>query len=74
MNEPRNIAKLSNAVVIGFSQSKLNDWIFSSEILIDNYNTFNCSPNRHGGGIVKSFFFPPKIENIFFELLMDDLL
>ena len=31
-NEPRDIAKLSNAVVIGFSQSKLNDWIFSSEI------------------------------------------
>ena len=47
---------------------------------IDNYNTLRCDRNRHEGGVVcyirndlsygaKSFF-PPEIENIFFELLL----
>ena len=76
----RNIAKLSNAAVIGISESKLDDSVLSSEIHIDNYNTFRCDRNRHGGGVVcyirndlsydvKSFF-PPGIENIFFKILL----
>ena len=80
IDELRNIAKSSNAAVIGISESKLGDSILSSEIHIDNYNTLRCDRNRHGGGVVcyvrndlsydaKSFF-PPEIENIFFELLL----
>ena len=83
IDQLRNIAKLSNATVIGsyiISESKLDDSVLSSEIHIDNYNTLRCDRNRYGGGVVcyirnalsyeiKSFF-PPKIENIFFELLL----
>ena len=78
IDELRNIAKLSNAAVIGISESKLDDSILSSEIHIDNYNTLHCDWNRHGGGVVcyirndlsfdiKSFF-PPEIEKIFYFL------
>ena len=80
IDELRNIAKLSNAAVIGISESKLDDFILSSEIHIDSYNTLRCDRSRHGGGVVcyirknlsydvKSFF-PPEIERIFFELLL----
>ena len=80
IEELRNIAKLSNAAVIGISESKLDDSVLSSEIHIDNYNTLRCDQNRQGGGVVcyirndlsydvKSFF-RPEIENIFFELLL----
>ena len=80
IDELRNIAKSSNAAVIGISESKLDDSILSSEIHIDNYNKLRCDRNRHGGRVVcyvrndlsydaKSFF-PPEIENIFFELLL----
>ena len=48
----RNIAKLSNAAVIGISESKLDDSVLSSEMHIENYNTFRCDRNRHGGGVV----------------------
>ena len=80
IDELRNIAKLSNGAVIGIGESKLDDSVLSSEIHIDNYNTLRCDRNRHGGGVVcyirndlsydvKSFF-PPEIENIFFEILL----
>ena len=82
IDELRNIAKLSNAAVTGIGESKLHDSVLSSEIHIDNYNTFRCDRNRHGGGVVcyirndlsydvKSFF-PPEIENIFFEILLSN--
>ena len=70
INELRNIAKLSNAAVIGISKSKLDDSIPSSEILIDNYNTFYCDRNINGWEeicYIRSdfswIFFPPEIEN-----------
>ena len=80
IDELRNISKLSNAAVMRISESKLDDSVFSSDIHIDNYNTLRCDWNRHGGRVVcyirnnlsyvaKSFF-PPEIENIFFELLL----
>ena len=80
IDELRNFAKLSNAVVISISESKLDGFVLSSEIHIDNYNTLRCDRTRHGGGVVcytrndlsydvKSFL-PPEIENIFFELLL----
>ena len=80
IDEFRNIAKLSNAAVIGISESKLDDSVLSSEIHIDNYNTLRCDRNRHGGGVVCYIrndinfdfkpFFPPEIENVFFEILL----
>ena len=42
IDELRNIAKLSNAAVIGISESKLDDSILSSEIHINNYNSLRC--------------------------------
>ena len=52
IDELRNIAKLSNAEVIGISESKLDYSVLSSEIHIDKYNTLCCDQNRHGGGVV----------------------
>ena len=80
IDELRNIAKLSNAAVIGISESKLDDSVLSSEIHIDNYNTLRCDSNRRRGGVVcyirndlsfdvKSFF-PSEIENVFLEILL----
>ena len=80
INELRDIAKLSNAAVIDISEWKLDNPVLSSEIHIDNYNTLHCDRNRHGWGVVcytrnnLSFdvkpFFPPEIENVFFEILL----
>ena len=80
IDERRNIAKLSNAAVIGISECKLDDSVLSFEIHIGNYNTLCCDWNRHGGRVVcyikndLSFdvkpFFPPEIENVFFEILL----
>ena len=79
-DELRNIARLSNTAVIGISKSKLDDSVLSSEIHIGNYITLCCDRNRHGGRVVcyikndLSFdvkpFFPPEIENVFFEILL----
>ena len=80
IDELRNIAKLSSALIIGISESKLDDSVLSSEIHIDTYNTLRCVWKRHGGRVVcyirndlsydvKSFF-PREIKNIFFELLL----
>ena len=80
IDELRNIAKLSNATVIGISELKLDHSVLSSEIHIHNYNTLRCDRNRHGGWVVcyirndLSFdvkpFFQPEIENVFFEILL----
>ena len=75
IGELRHIDRLTNAAVIGISESKLDDSVLTSEIQIDEYER-----NRHGGGVacyirndlsynVQSFF-PKDIENIFFELLL----
>ena len=50
IDELRNIAKLSNAAMIGICEPKLDDSVLSSEIHIDNYNTLRCDRNRHGEG------------------------
>ena len=76
----RHIARLTNAAVIGISESKLDDSMLTSEIQIDEYDLLRCDRNRHGGGVacyirnnlsynVQSYF-PKDIENIFFELLL----
>ena len=76
IDELRHIARLTNAAVIGISESKLDDSVSTSEIQIDEYDLLRCDRNRHGGGVacyirndlsynVKSHF-PKDIENIFF--------
>ena len=71
------------AVVIGISESKLDDSFLSSEIQIDNYNILRCDWNRHGCGVdcyirndlsfdVKSFC-QPEIENTSFKILLPNM-
>ena len=71
IDELRHIARLTNAAVIGISESKLDDSVSTSEIQIDEYDLLRCDRNRHGGGVacyirndlscnVKSYF-PIKI-------------
>ena len=83
IDELRNFAKFSNAVVIGTSESKLDDSFLSSEIQIDNYNILRCDWNRHGWGVdcyirndlsfdVKSFC-QPEIENTSFKILLPNM-
>ena len=50
-DELQYITTLSEAAVIGISQSKLDDSVISSEIQIENYNLFCSVRNRHGGGV-----------------------
>ena len=80
IDELRHIARLTNAAVIGISESKLDDSVLTSEIQIDEYDFLCCDRNRHGGGVacyirngfsynVQSYF-RKDIENIFFELLL----
>ena len=80
IDELRYIAKLSEAAVIGISESKLDDSVLSSEIQIENYDLIRSDRNRHGGGVAcfirndlsyntKSFL-PSKIENIFIEIFL----
>ena len=74
------IAKLSEATVIGISESKLDDSVLSSEIQIENYELLRSDSNRHGGGVAcfirndlfyntKSFL-PSEIEIIFIEIFL----
>ena len=46
--ELQYIAKLSEAAVIGISESKLGDSVLSSEIQIENYDLIRSDRNRHG--------------------------
>ena len=76
----RYMVNLSNAAVIGITESKLDDCILDSEIQIDNYQILRCNRNRKGRGVacyvrndlsyIEKNFFPEEIENIFFEILL----
>ena len=46
------MARLSNAAVIGISESKLGKSITNSEILIDNYDLLRCDRNSNGVGVI----------------------
>ena len=78
IDELRYIAKLSEAAVIGISESKLDDSVLSSEIQIENYDLIRSDRNRYSGGVAcfirndlsyntKSFL-SSEIENIFIEI------
>ena len=47
IDQLRYIARLSNATVVGISESKLHKSITYSEILIDNYDLLRCDRNRN---------------------------
>ena len=47
--ELRYIANSSNAVVIGISESKLDESVLQSEIQINNYDLLRRDRNRNGG-------------------------
>ena len=49
IDELRHIARLTNAAVIGISESKLDDSVPTSEIQIDKYDLLRCDRNRHEG-------------------------
>ena len=79
IDEIRYIAKLSEAAVIGISESKLDDSVLSSEIQIENYELIRSDRNRHGGGVAcfirndlsyntKSFL-PSEIESLLLWVL-----
>ena len=78
IDELRHMARLSNAAVIGISESKLDKSITNSEIVIDNYYLPRCDQNRNEGGITcyirndvsytQKDLFPNDIENVFFEI------
>ena len=52
IDELRDIAKLSNASVIGITESKLDESVSDSEISIQGYDVVRNDRNRHGGGVV----------------------
>ena len=52
IDELREIAKHSNASVIGITESKLDESVFDSEISIEGYDIVRNDRNRHGGGVV----------------------
>ena len=79
MDELQYIAKLSEAAVIGISESKLDDSVLSSEIQMENYDLICSDRNRHGGGVAcfirndlsyntKSFL-PSEIESLLLWVL-----
>ena len=80
IDELRYIVKLSNAAVMGTTESKLDDCILDSEIQTNNYQILRCDRNRKGGRVacyvrnnlsyIKKDFLPEEIENIFFETLL----
>ena len=74
------IAKLSEAAVIGISESKLDDSVLSSEIQIENYDLVRSDRNRQGGGVACFIrkdlsyntkpFSPSEIENTFTKIFL----
>ena len=76
----RYIAKLSNTAAMGITESKLNYCIPDSKTQTDNYQIVHCDRNRKGGVVacyvrndlsyMEKNFFPEKIKNIFFEILL----
>ena len=71
---------VSNAAIIGISDSKLDDSVPISEIQINEYDCLRCDRKIHGGRVAcyirndRSYnvklYFSKDIENILFELLL----
>ena len=80
IEELHRITCLSNAAIMGISESNLDNSIFDSEIEIDSYNILRFDRNIHGGGVAcyvrndlsftKINYFPHDIETIFIEIFL----
>ena len=68
IDELQYIVKLSEAAVIGISESKLDDSVLSSEIQIENYDLIRSDRNRHCDGV--TWFFLLLIFYFLFLLFM----
>ena len=51
IEEIRYIAKLTNATVIGLSETKLDNAVLSSELEIEGYDLVRSDRSRRGGGV-----------------------
>ena len=51
IDEIRYIAKLTNATVIGLSETKLDNAVLSSELEIEGYDLVRSDRSRRGGGV-----------------------
>ena len=76
----RDIAKRTNAAVIGISESKLDSTVLDPEIYIQKYEILCFDRNRHRGGVASyirsdisyklNSLLPNEIKNIAFNILM----
>ena len=51
IHEIRQLAKRTNATIIGISETKLDKTIHDNEVNIDGYNIIRQDRNRNGGGV-----------------------
>ena len=80
IEELRIIAKSTKAVIIGISESKLDESVLEPEIQIDDYKILQCDRTRHGRGAACYIrndlsynilsVFSREIESVFFEILL----
>ena len=79
IDELRNIAKCSNAAVIGTAETKLDNTVYDSEVTIDGYSIVRNDRNRKDGGVAcyissnicysRKACLSGNLENIFIDLL-----
>ena len=79
IDELRNIAKCSNAAVIGITETKLDNTVYDSEVTIDGYSIVRNDRNRKGGDVAcyirsnicysRRTCLSDNLENIFIDLL-----
>ena len=80
IDQLRDIAKRTKAVMIGVLESKLNSTLPDTEIYNENYEILHFDRNRHREGVASyirsdisyklNSFLPNEIENITFNILM----
>ena len=80
IEELRIIAKSTNTLITGISESKLHESVLEPEIQTDDYKILRCDRNRHGCCVAcyirndlsynMLFAFPHQIESVFFEILL----
>ena len=51
IDEVRYIANITNASIIGISETKLDEIIWSSELEVDSYDLVRLDRSRRGGGV-----------------------
>ena len=51
IDKVRYIANMTNASIIGISETKLDETIWSSELEVDGYDLVRLDQSRRGGGV-----------------------